>query len=94
MKTAFVAVGIAMLVSSVTPAWALFETNKELSEMARISMIDAIKTAQTTVAGKPVEVEMGKDDGKVVYKIEIIEGKQTRVVYVDAENGRVHEVKQ
>ena len=95
MKTAIVSIGLAaLLAGAATPAWALFETNKQLSEMARISMIDAIKKAEKTVHGKPVEVNMGKDDGRVVYKVEIIDAnKKTHTVYVDAENGSIHEVK-
>lgn len=86
---------VALLTAlSVVPAWALFETDKQLSDKARVSMSDALKTAESAVPGKPVEVNMGKDDGKVVYKIEIIDtAKKTRHVYVDAESGKVHTVK-
>lgn len=76
------------------PAWALFESDRELSDKARITMIQALKTAQKKVPGKPVEVDMGKDDGRVVYKIEIIDkNKNTKKVYIDAETGKVHTVK-
>jgi uncharacterized membrane protein YkoI len=79
---------------SVTPAWALFESDKELSEKAHVSMIDAIKTAEKAVPGKPVEVNMGKDDGQVVYKIEIVDAaKKTHKVYVNAADGKIHVVK-
>jgi uncharacterized membrane protein YkoI len=84
---------IGMVLSSV-PAWALFESDRELSDKARITMIQALKTAQKKVPGKPVEVDMGKADGRVVYKIEIIDkNKETRKVYIDAETGKVHTVK-
>jgi uncharacterized membrane protein YkoI len=56
-------------------------------------MVEAIKTAVQARPGKPVEVNMGKDDGRVVYKIEIIDGKHTHKVYVDAMTGQVHEIK-
>ena len=56
-------------------------------------MVEAIKTAEQTRPGKTVEVNMGKDDGRVVYKIEIIDGKNTHKVYVDAMTGKVHEIK-
>ncbi|MDH4097265.1 MAG: PepSY domain-containing protein [Nitrospira sp.] len=36
---------------------------------------------------------MGKDDGRVVYKVEIVNGKKTHKVYVDAITGKVHETK-
>ena len=37
-------------------------------------MVDAIKTAEQARPGKTVEVIVGKDDGRVVYKIEIVDG--------------------
>lgn len=93
MKIIFTAVALITALSS-SPAWALFETDKQLSEKARVSMIDALKTAEGVVPGKAVEVNMGKDDGKVVYKIEIIDAaKKTRHVYIDAESGKVHTTK-
>lgn len=87
--------GIAALFSlMLSPAWALFETDKELAAQARVSMIDAIKTAEQAKPGKAVEVNMGKDDGRVVYKIEIVDAnKKTHKVYVDAVDGKVHEIK-
>lgn len=87
--------GVAALFSlTISPAWALFETDKELAAQARVSMVDAIKTAEQAKPGKAVEVNMGKDDGRVVYKIEIVDAnKKTHKVYVDAVDGKVHEIK-
>jgi len=95
MTTSGRVLALAALISfSVTPAWALFETDKEWAERARVSMVDAIKTAQAAMPGKPVEVEMGKDDGQVVYKIEIVDAnRKTHKVYVNAMDGKIHEVK-
>ncbi|MEP6886997.1 MAG: PepSY domain-containing protein [Nitrospirales bacterium] len=95
MTTSLKVFAMAALISfSVTPAWALFETDKELAEKASVSMIDAIKTAETAMPGKPVEVEMGKDDGQVVYKIEIVDAnRKTHKVYVNAMTGKIHVVK-
>ena len=94
MKKEILLVGFALVLGgTVTPAWALFETDRALSEKATVSMIDALKTAEQARPGKPVEVNMGKDDGRVVYKIEIIDGKNTHKVYVDAMTGKVHEIK-
>ena len=64
-----VSIALMCVTLSSVPAWALFESDKELSEKARITMVEALKTAQKKVPGKPVEVTMGKDDGRVVYKI-------------------------
>jgi uncharacterized membrane protein YkoI len=89
-------IAAAVLFSALNalPAWALFESEKTLSEKASVSMIEALKTAEQQVPGKPVEVHMGKDDGRVVYKIEIIDSqKKTRHVYIDAQTGKVHTTK-
>jgi uncharacterized membrane protein YkoI len=94
MKKAILSVGVAlMLGGTVVPALALFETDRALSEKASVSMVEAIKTAEQARPGKTVEVNMGKDDGRVVYKIEIVDGKNTHKVYVDAMTGKVHEIK-
>ena len=94
MKKDIISFGLAILLgATVTPAWALFESDRALSEKATVSMVDAIKTAEQAKPGKTVEVNMGKDDGRVVYKIEIVDGKNTHKVYVDAMTGKVHEVK-
>ncbi len=82
-----------MLSGAVAPAHALFETDRQLSEKTSISMIDAIKTAEQAKPGKTVEVNLGKDDGRVVYKVEIIDGNKTHKVYVDAVSGQIHEIK-
>lgn len=94
MNKGITSVGLAlMLGATVSPAWALFESDRTLSEKATVSMIDAIKTAEQTKPGKTVEVHMGKDDGRVVYKVEIVDAKKTHHVYVDANTGKVHETK-
>jgi uncharacterized membrane protein YkoI len=81
-------------VLTVGQAWALFESNKTLSDQARISMIDAIKTAEKKFPGKPVEVKMGKDEGRVVYEVAVIDkNNKEHWVYVDAQNGSIVESK-
>ena len=52
-------------------------------------MEDANKAARKAHPGKPVEVSKGKDDGRVVYKIEIVDATTEREVYVDAKTGKV-----
>jgi hypothetical protein len=50
-----------------SPAWALFESNKQLA----------------------VEAEIGKEDGRTVYEIEIVDSNnKTQKVYVDAQSGQ------
>ena len=72
-----------------SPAWALFETNKELVSTAKITMEEAVRAAAKSVpGGKVVEAELGKEDGRTVYEVEVIDAnKKTQKVYVDAQTG-------
>lgn len=73
-------------------AWALFETNKELSKGAIVPLEKAVQAAVTAVPGKAVEAQLGKDEGRTVYKVEIIDSAdKTRTVYVDAQTMQVKE---
>lgn len=90
MKRVIVVVGLAVILgSTVVPVWALSESDQELSEMATVSMVDAINVALQARPGKAVEVHMGKDNGRVVYKVEIVDGRKSHKVYVDAITGKV-----
>ncbi|MGH7233798.1 MAG: PepSY domain-containing protein [Nitrospiraceae bacterium] len=74
-------------------AWALFETNKELAESASITMDEAIKAAVAVVPGTAVEAQLGKEDGRTVYEIDIIDAtKKERTVYVDARSGKTMKI--
>lgn len=86
-----IVIAVALLIGlSFGNAWAMFESDKKLSESATITLENAVKTAVGSVPGKAVEVNMGKDDGRVVYKVEIIDSAgKSRHVYVDANNGNI-----
>ena len=77
------------------PAWALFDAKKDLSEKARVSLEEAIQTAQQRIIpGRPVEVKIAKAGGRVLYKVEILDANnKSHSVYIDAENGQVVSVK-
>jgi uncharacterized membrane protein YkoI len=80
----------AIIVSALaaSPAWALFETNKELVASAKIPMEEAIKSAIKVVPGKAAEADLGKEDGRTIWKIEIIDNNnKSQTVYVDAQTG-------
>jgi uncharacterized membrane protein YkoI len=80
----------AIVVSALAagPAWALFETNKELVASAKIPMEEAIKSAIKAVPGKAAEADLGKDEGRTIWKIEIIDNNnKSQTVYVDAQTG-------
>jgi uncharacterized membrane protein YkoI len=80
----------SMIIGAVaaTPAWALFETNKELISNAKINLEDAIRNATKEVPGRAAEADLGKSDGRTVWKIEIIDkNNKSQTVYVDAQTG-------
>ena len=80
----------AMIIGALSagPAWALFETNKELIAGAKISMEEAIKSAVKAVPGKAAEADLGKDGDRTVWKIEVIDKhNKSQTVYVDAQTG-------
>ena len=73
---------------STWPAWALFETNKELVANAKVPLEEAVKSAIKAVPGKAAEADLGKDDGRTIWKIEIIDhNNKSQTVYVDAQTG-------
>lgn len=60
MKKVIISVGLALMFgSTVVPAWALSESDKELSEKATVSMVDAIKTAEQARPGKMLSRDLG-----------------------------------
>jgi uncharacterized membrane protein YkoI len=83
-----IAAGVVTGLLAAGPAWALFETNKDLIASSKISMEEAIKSAIKAVPGKAAEADLGKDDGRTVWKIEVIDTtNQSQTVYVDAQTG-------
>lgn len=47
MKKEIITVGLAVMVgATVSPAWAIFESDRALRQKATVTMIDAIKTAE------------------------------------------------
>ncbi|MCW5798622.1 MAG: Peptidase [Nitrospira sp.] len=83
-------IAVALLSGVIaSPAWALFETNKQLAATATVTLEDAVKHALKAVPGKAVEAEIGKEDGRTVYEVEIIDSNnKTQKVYVDAQSGQ------
>ncbi len=87
-RTSVAAAVLALSLLS-SPAWAMFESNKTLAGSASIPLEDAVKKALAAVPGKAVEAEIGKDDGRTCYVVEIIDSNNdTQKVYVDAQTGQ------
>ena len=80
---------IAISVMTAIPAWALFESNTDLIATAKITLEEAVRHALLSVPGKAVEAEIVKEDGRIVYEVEIVDRtNKTQKVYVDAQNGQ------
>lgn len=77
-------------------AWALFETDKkELLASAKISLGEAVRTAENAVEGKVVKAELEEEDGKTAFEVEIVDERgQKRDVYVDAQTGEVIKIEE
>jgi uncharacterized membrane protein YkoI len=85
MKKIFIA---ALLIAGLmgSSAWALFETKKELVKSATVTLDKAVQAAVAAVPGKAIEAEIGKEEGRIVYKVEIVDKHdKTQKVYVDAQ---------
>ena len=84
-----IAAGVLALSLLTSPAWAMFESNKTLAGSASIPLEDAVKKTLAVVPGKAVEAEIGKDDGRTCYVVEIVDrNEKTQKVYVDAQTGQ------
>lgn len=64
---------------------------ENLAKSARISMPEAIRTAEAAVPGaKAKETHLEQEHGKTVYEIEMVDGNNnTQTVWVDAQTGRI-----
>jgi uncharacterized membrane protein YkoI len=83
-----VIIASVMVIVASNPAWALFESNKELLSGAKINLEDAIRSAVKQVPGRAAEADLGKSDDKTVWKIEVIDkNNKSQTVYVDAQTG-------
>lgn len=87
MRTYAAAILAVSLMAS--PAWAVMESKTDLVASARISLEEAVKSALMAVPGKAVEAEIEKEDGKIVYSVDILDPQsKTVTVFIDAQSGK------
>ena len=92
MKKAIITVVLmaGLIGSSV---WALFETNKELSQSATVTLDKAVQAAVVAVPGKAVEAAISKEAGHTVYKVEIVDNNnKSQKVSVDAQTLQIRRI--
>ena len=88
-RTSLIAASALAVSLLSSPAWAMFESNRTLAGSASIPLEEAVKKALVAVPGKAVEAEIGKDDGRTCYVVEIVDrNNKTQKVYVDAQTGQ------
>jgi len=62
----------------------------EAPATARITMEQAIATAEQQVGGKALKTEMERRrDGAAIFEVKVLQGNQTHKVLVDAQTGQV-----
>jgi uncharacterized membrane protein YkoI len=66
-------------------------SQETMSKSSRISMQQAVRTAEASVPGaKAKETHLETEKGRTVYEVELVDStNNTRTVWVDAENGRI-----
>jgi len=55
----------------------------------RSMLADAVRRAETRIGGKAMEAELDRKDGKLVYRIELAQGKEIRKITVDGRDRTV-----
>lgn len=62
-----------------------------MAKNARISMQEAVRTAEASVpGGKAKETHLETEGGRTVYEVEMVDtANNTRTVWVDAQSGRI-----
>lgn len=66
-------------------------SQETMAKNARISMQEAVRTAEAIVpGGKAKETHLETEGGRTVYEVEMVDtANNTRTVWVDAQTGRI-----
>ncbi|MGD9852815.1 MAG: PepSY domain-containing protein [Nitrospirales bacterium] len=75
----------------INPAWALFGEDKaDLLNHAKLTLVEAVDKALTSVQGKAVSAELEKEHEQTVFEVKILDGTGSiREIYVDANSGNI-----
>ncbi len=68
------------------------EREKEHVSKEILSIEEAKQMAMKEFDGKVVEIELDKDDGRLIYEIELKDGKREAELDLDAETGEIIEL--
>lgn len=66
-------------------------SQETMAKNAKISMQQAVRTAEASVpGGKAKETHLESEGGRTVYEVELVDNtNNTRTVWVDAQSGRI-----
>lgn len=100
-KTKLLSGAIAVLLILGAAGVALASVDKEdesqdlrAAAQAKISISDAIRTAEQQAGGRAIDATFGKESGQPQYEVEVLTGGAVHNVYVDAQTGKVTKVAQ
>ncbi|MBL7715129.1 MAG: PepSY domain-containing protein [Bdellovibrionales bacterium] len=65
------------------------KSKSEYSSLAKISLQDAIAIATKSAPGKVIEAALDREDGFLVYEIEVIATPGKKELLIDAGNGKI-----
>jgi uncharacterized membrane protein YkoI len=89
----FLVMSLFALSLTASPTWAMFDSNQELLNSARISLDEAVRAALLVVPGRAVEAEIEKEDGRTVYEVKILDlQNKDYKVYIDAQSGMLFKI--
>ena len=60
-----------------------------MAKDAKVELADAVTKATAKSAGRAIEVELGKKNGKVVWEVEVLANDKVTEVDIDAKTGDV-----
>lgn len=89
-----------LLAASLLVAPSVFARDNDAAEyayqlsQAKISLIDALTTAQTEAKGTAVSAELDSSQGKVVYEVEVLANEKIFDVKINAVDGTILSVKE
>ncbi|MEY6433506.1 PepSY domain-containing protein [Thioalkalicoccus limnaeus] len=96
MKSPLTHLSIAILMAMLLvggPVWADRDAIRMLSE-AKISLIDAIRSAETHQGGQAIEAGLDDDSFRPAYEVTVVKDGRVFDVQVDAVNGAVFGVRE
>ena len=84
----------ALVILGAAPAVAAAHEHEDQAELAalqnaKVSLTDAIRTAEQQVSGKALDAGLENHDGKLRYEVKVLKDGAVQKVMVDAQSGQI-----